>query len=423
MPPLQPPPFHEDFFDKSGAITEAWKRFLLKTQSQATIPGNLTVNGAFNAVFTLTALTNVTFPTSGTLLTSATAVTNITGTANQIAASAAVGMVTLSLAGPHNFTTLTTHGVLLGQGTSPMSATAVGATLQVLTGVTGADPAWSATPSISGLVIVVGNVDLDNAAKIRFKDTGGTYRSTLFTDASDILYLQNNALGTGGIIAFRSKSGGNESGRFDVSGRLGIGLVPTAFLHLLAGTATANTAPLKFTSGTLLSTPEAGAIEFLTDAFYGTLTTGPTRKQFAMVDAASIGAAGEVAKIDTTGLTANVGATTLYAVPSTGEGFYRVSAYVVETTAGSLSSVLPNVQIVYTDKDSNTSVTIDATPILGAAGIGQSAALSINAVGAVASGVIPIYVKASTTIQYQTVNYASNFAGMTYALRIRLEVL
>lgn len=50
-----------------------------------------------------------------------------------------------------------------------------------------------------------------------------------------------------------------------------------------AGTATAGTAPIKLTSGTLLGTPEAGAIEFLTDAFYGTITTGTARKQFAVI--------------------------------------------------------------------------------------------------------------------------------------------
>jgi len=130
-----------------------------------------------------------------------------------------------------------------------------------------------------------------------------------------------------------------------------------------------------------------------------------------------------IATINTTGLTANVGASTLYSVPADGERMYRVSAYVVETTAGSISSTLPNVQIVYTDKDSNTSVTIDATPILGVAGIGQTGALTANTVGTASSGVIVIYVKASTTIQYQTVNYASNLAGMTYALRIRLETV
>src|SRR3990167_3148032 len=35
-----------------------------------------------------------------------------------------------------------------------------------------------------------------------------------------------------------------------------------------AGTAAAGTAPLKFTSGTLLTAPEAGAIEYLTNRFY-----------------------------------------------------------------------------------------------------------------------------------------------------------
>jgi hypothetical protein len=47
------------------------------------------------------------------------------------------------------------------------------------------------------------------------------------------------------------------------SGNVGIGqTTPTAVLHLKAGTATASTAPLKFTSGTNLTTAEAGAVEF-----------------------------------------------------------------------------------------------------------------------------------------------------------------
>lgn len=44
-----------------------------------------------------------------------------------------------------------------------------------------------------------------------------------------------------------------------------------------AGTATAGTAPLKFTSGTLLTTPEPGAVEFSNNKLYFT-QTGPTRK-------------------------------------------------------------------------------------------------------------------------------------------------
>lgn len=71
------------------------------------------------------------------------------------------------------------------------------------------------------------------------------------------------------------------------TGEVGIGIAPTAMLHLKAGTATASTAPLKFTSGTLLGTPEVGAVEFLTDAFYGTITTGAARKTFAFLESPS----------------------------------------------------------------------------------------------------------------------------------------
>ena len=68
-------------------------------------------------------------------------------------------------------------------------------------------------------------------------------------------------------------------------------------------------------------------------------------------------------------------------------------------------------------------MTIDATPVLGVAGIGQTGALTANTVGTTATGVIIINVKASTTINYQTVNYASSTAGMAYALHIKLEAM
>ena len=59
---------------------------------------------------------------------------------------------------------------------------------------------------------------------------------------------------------------------------------PTAELHIAAGSAAASTAPIKLTSGPLLSTPEAGAIEFLTDKLYFSTTTGPTRKEISLRD-------------------------------------------------------------------------------------------------------------------------------------------
>lgn len=47
------------------------------------------------------------------------------------------------------------------------------------------------------------------------------------------------------------------------------------------GSNAAGTAPLKFTSGPLMTAAEVGAIEFLTDKLYFTQTTGATRKTVA----------------------------------------------------------------------------------------------------------------------------------------------
>lgn len=62
------------------------------------------------------------------------------------------------------------------------------------------------------------------------------------------------------------------------TGNVGIRtLNPTAQLHLPAGATGATNAPLKFTSGALMTTPEAGAVEFDGTHFYGTI--GSTRYQ------------------------------------------------------------------------------------------------------------------------------------------------
>lgn len=67
---------------------------------------------------------------------------------------------------------------------------------------------------------------------------------------------------------------------FTVSGeQIGIGDItsPTATLHLPAHSATANTAPIKLTSGTAMTTPEDGAIEYHGSHLY--FTIGSTRYQ------------------------------------------------------------------------------------------------------------------------------------------------
>ena len=70
------------------------------------------------------------------------------------------------------------------------------------------------------------------------------------------------------------------------NGNIGLGVAaPTAVLHMEAGTATAGTAPLKFTAGTNLSTVENGAVEYDGTNYFG--TTGGVRYTLAKTLSAS----------------------------------------------------------------------------------------------------------------------------------------
>ncbi len=59
-------------------------------------------------------------------------------------------------------------------------------------------------------------------------------------------------------------------------------------------------APLTFTSGSLLSSPSSGAMEFNSDSLYFTITTGTTRKKVAIFDDSS-GATGDTYYRDSSG--------------------------------------------------------------------------------------------------------------------------
>lgn len=63
-----------------------------------------------------------------------------------IQSGAATGTINVAHGGT-GAATLTAHGVLLGEGTSPVTPVAVGTTGQLLQGATGADPAWATTLS------------------------------------------------------------------------------------------------------------------------------------------------------------------------------------------------------------------------------------------------------------------------------------
>jgi len=86
-----------------------------------------------------------------------------------------------------------------------------------------------------------------------------------------------------GDLIFSTSNGDNPIEKVRISG-VGTGfggITPTAQIHIVSGDT--SVAPLKFTSGSLLSSPQAGAVEFVGDNFYGT-TTGTTRKTFAFLE-------------------------------------------------------------------------------------------------------------------------------------------
>ena len=84
-------------------------------------------------------------------------------------------------------------------------------------------------------------------------------------------------------------------------GKTGIGVAnPTATLHLKAGSTAASSAPIKLTSGTVMTAAEAGAIEFTTDTFFATITTGTARKGIVTDDGARL-TSGKYPKASTNG--------------------------------------------------------------------------------------------------------------------------
>jgi hypothetical protein len=110
------------------------------------------------------------------------------------------------------------------------------------------------------------------------------------------------------------------------------------------GTAAAGTAPLKFTSGTLLSTPEAGAVEFNGDNLYFTQTSGTTRKKLAAYDDAS-GATGDVYYRNSSGQF------TRLAAGSTGD-LLTIASGIPSWTADIVGKALDNTNTI-TVKDTN----------------------------------------------------------------------
>lgn len=169
---------------------------------------------------------------------------------------------------------------------------------------------------------------------------------------------------------------------------------PTAQLHIGAGVGNPYSAPLKFTSGTLLSAPEVGANEFLTDLYYKTITTGTVRG---------------VSPVILTGrLTGKTSAqSTVVTYTPTEDSSFDISANVLVTTSTVHSF---SVTCAYTDEGNTArTLTLGFTLVAG----GTILTLVENANGAVPyMGIVQsIRAKANTAI---TIATTGTFTTVTY---------
>lgn len=108
-----------------------------------------------------------------------------------------IGTITVP-GGGTGVVTLTNHGVVLGQGVSPVVVTAAGTTGQVLTGVTGADPVFAA-PATNGTVTSVAlTVPAEFSVAGSPVTTTGTLAVTKATQAANLVFAGPTS---GGAVA------------------------------------------------------------------------------------------------------------------------------------------------------------------------------------------------------------------------------
>jgi len=133
-----------------------------------------------------------------------------------------------------------------------------GVNIKTLANGTGLITSWSYAPTDPSAIAISAGANFGfNAAPNNFYGMGlGAARNGKYD-----MWFQTGTTNGGG---YRWYTGGtNERMTINKDGKVGIGTTtPTALLMLAAGTATANTAPLKFTTGTNLTTAEVGAIEY-----------------------------------------------------------------------------------------------------------------------------------------------------------------
>lgn len=197
-----------------------------------------------------------------------------------------------------------------------------------------------------------------------------------------------------------------------------------------SGLITASSSRMYASSGNLLvHTQNANSIIFATG---GTATTDERMRltttgvaihekieKYNNISTVSNGVPSEYATVDLIAQTAAIGATTAYAVPATGAGMYRVSWVATVTTAASVSSVLGGAtgfQVRYTDADDSVVKTTD--PAISSVNVSV-----LNTTATTISGVMVVFAKASTNLQYLFGYTSVGVTPMAYNLHVKVEAM
>ena len=315
------------------------------------------------------------------------------------------GSGAVSLKAAENWTTIA-NGTYISIFATPIGSTSVAEQVRVLgSGLVGFGGVT--TPTATVTVPIGGLYGFDN---------GGT---------ADTFLTRNGA----GVISSSTNAGGNQSGNFtansfsqtnnyiqintsgvQISSAAYFGFSSTVGVVTIDSTIT-RAAAKSFNFG---NNDASGTINAAT-VNGGTVVVAPTINATTTFQLAGnvVGkiTAGTVDLITQAG---DVGTTTLYAVPVSGAGLYRVSAYIIVTQAATSSSTLPSVVLTFFDLANLVQQTYTLVP----------ASPTGNTLTTLAAGDFVMAAQALTNIQYATINYASSGGTpMQYALHLRLEAM
>jgi hypothetical protein len=393
------------------------------------VASTLTISGSFASTLTVTGVTGVTLPTSGTLygtlansITSAQLASSLTDeTGTLLAVFSDSPTFTTQIITPLIYGGTVASGDMIIDSTSDVTKTSAYLWLQPTGGRVGIGILTAPDGSLDVIARSNGN---GISIKTNSATVAGAASLSFYTQANRGLGSQvfPNSTGTGGLD-FYVNAATTLAMSILSSGKVGVNVAtPLSILHLKAGTATANTAPLQFNSGALEAVSRAGVIEFLTDAWYGTITTGAVRKTFAFLESPiftgvvtittpfTLGAT----SVTTTGTKLNylTSATGTTGTASTNVVFSESPAFTSIPTAPTAAALTNTTQIAttafVTSAMSGVVNVYEATVTITTAQVLQLNTTPIQIIAAPGAGKYIEVVSASVSVTYNSIPYITN---------------